>query len=843
MCLQGCKPRTEPPAIPLPQPATSTEKAQEQADWIQRLSPPAYRLVAKPFSPSLPYLFTHGRLVVLPEEALTLPGDYYAMSAVDRFGRLYHFDPDGHWTMDEGSPLPEPLPDAGWKVAWNSSLQALEILVTAPYLGREGLQILRYRDGTWWSTKQQAPPASSDGIALFSHHDERWKWLSKKAALENKTDAWDLEGSRWLPWLDASDGLSTSALEMRPKMETVLACFETIDGGYGLLTRDRELWLWQHDQWHRIVPFPTEGLLFAGYLPDREQNLFLWHGDGVGDDKILLAQLTPETLAEQLVPEPLTQTAFLKVNDSETGLATGWVPMKDSRTSRTLSAPAYALELETEYETISIPRRKIDFLELPPSLEDTVVEAAVFSPTLGGLVIPSRHSVGIDTASIRSLNAILPSSLATTATLPISPSLPKIDILRRHGRLWVIRGDEIEWISPSLELHPSVGYPRHISNPAGIQRKFAWKELSSGVIQYAYRQLDAGKMQWVRTPPLTLKQAPGVVDSRDEDSIFLSEPVFFGQPARLAILGWVGQLAQNTTSSDTETHIPQKGFTAWIDAFNPERWHFSSLPIAYSRELKLLASADDEEMAFYAIGAQQWSKQSGQWQAQSSNQVWRWSEGMGWSPLSLTGTAPDLESGFAIGHDPFSGYPLVLCASGLFGFDDVLWQRHDRFSSFPSSLQSQQYLLCTEAETGHILGGWFGQELQLGIWGRNHWIESQLQILGGIDDSWEEIASNTNNWLPRNDGTGWIVLNSPWLNAVRLDLDAELRSDDQKIAFEVQAFPIGQGKSEASEGRLHPWPQGWENLPTSPTATFYENKIPEWQSLSMDVNDTTTIRQ
>lgn len=723
----GCGRKPQPHPLPNP----SQRPAETVEDLEDLIQPASYWADCRPIEPTLAHLFTHGRIVILPAESVSLPPEDYAFSVVDRFGNCHEFDTNGRWRTDGGIPLPEPLPEGQWDAAWNPRSSSLEVLVTAPYHGSDALQILRRRGGQWaLAPLEDAPPAREDALRLYTF--KRLQWTV--AGGNGLDEAWTVEKDGWAAAL-ASDQTTTEALARRPGLDHAKFLCNAPGGGLGLIGDDGAAWLWRDGQWSHEGDLPTENLWVVRYLPDRKCVMAIWRA-GLRRDRIALLPFDRKTPLAQTPPQTLVQTATIRINDEDAGVwrRTGQLPANDpigARERGELLEPGdpaggpWAIAIEAEHDEIVIPAADIDLIEFPPALAKLSGRAAAFSPRLGGLVIPSRAMKTAPEPGRLPLEEALCDDRITT---PSGALLRPVDTIDRGGRFWVFRGDVIEWIQSPGDIHPMAGYPRTAFGDGEDSRSLAWIEPAPGLIEYEYVQRQSEKVQWIRSPRLTLHsmQAP---DWGEDAPLRTLPPVMTGDPCRIAIVGWRGRLGDRVEAGEKQergyAEAPQVGFMALTGALVPRDWTLLELPIPYAEGMKVLATRDGDGV--YLIGGRvaRFALNGGEsYYAMKPNEaLWRWEPGHPWQAVNTETFPPALTSDFAAAIDPHTGQLMTLNKHGFYGYLNGVWQRHTDAPAESLSDKPSFWTLLTHPDADQVVAMWDGRRGSgAAVWGGNHWI-------------------------------------------------------------------------------------------------------------------------
>lgn len=764
-----------------------------------------YRLDSQPFSPTLPYLFDQARLAVLPRESTAppppnLPADPYAFSAVDRFGRVYHFDIRGRWWMDKGDTLPEPLPPGQWDAAWNPKSGALELLVTAPWDGVQTVQLLRWSENHWSvADLAQAPPARGGAARLFQAAENRWLIAGGQAAVA-LGDGWATaitpENAKWVAW-----GAADSAKSSAPNLEQARTLIDTPAGsGPILLTRAGDLWIRQANAWKAAGNVKVENLSLALFDSTRQQILFIW-GRGRGQDQFLWQSLQQIENGSTSMPEIMTQTAQVRVNDRDEGLWKGWGRAHDEKDKigQILHklTPGFggtgepAIQLGALDREKIIRRTEIELLELPPTLDSLRFEAAATVPACGGIVVPSACGLGIETRR----EPFFPPAAWDAGTTSATQHM--IDIMEPTHRLWVFKEKGLDWIRPPYEIHPAIDYPNSYETIDGRRRCLAWTSPAPGLLRYEFREIHDKKVQWINSPPLTLRTIPQLAYT-EQDSITLCDPVIWGDPPELIAIGWCGRLGRRVTLDKTTpgltgeaySEVPDRGFMVRTSALEPSQWKVSALPIPFCQGAQLVAAPDRGSL--YLLGGkvftlQQYNKDK-LYVSHAQNDVWHW-DGENWNRIIPgEGTQPRMKATSQAVYDPSSRQLLTLTPRVLYGFEgDVwhcLWQCPKERGDWPGEVA-----LYVHPQSRTVLGAWFLRGVTLRVWKGTGWIPVQPIADAATSATARQpgpggpLPNIGDNLLPATQPDCFISLDADALNALRMDAPRDRSRDRLRGAW------------------------------------------------------------
>jgi hypothetical protein len=351
-----------------------------------------------------------------------------------------------------------------------------------------------------------------------------------------QAEGWTIEKDKWVRWGEAASGKSALG-------EARLL----IDGPEGsgpiLLTRAGALWVWKGKSWKAAGNVKTENLSLARYIPAAKQVLFVW-SRGRGQDQFLWQTVQQIENGSTSMPEILAQTGLVRVNDRDEGLWKGWGRLQsakdkigqtiDSLTPGFKGTGEPAVLIGAPDHDKTIPRSRILMLELPPTLDTVRFEAAAWIPALGGLVVPSVCGTGINTHH----DPFFPPEAWDGAT---SASQPLIDIIEHNYRLWVFKQKGLDWIKPPYETHPDIDYADSYETIDGRRRCLAWTQPETGMLRYDFHEFHDKKVQWINSPRLTLKSIPQLAYNPGDD-IHICDPVVWGDPAELIVVGWCGRM-------------------------------------------------------------------------------------------------------------------------------------------------------------------------------------------------------------------------------------------------------------------------------------------------------------
>ncbi|MCL5270364.1 MAG: hypothetical protein M1457_07420 [bacterium] len=803
--------------------------------------PAAYSLQSHPFSPTLAHLFDQGRIVVLPPAAIGDPPagastDAYAFSAVDRYGRVYHFDARASWWMADGQVLPEPLPDGQWSAAWNPASGALEVLVTSPYAGSNSIRLLRWRAGRWFEARTNLPPmARRDACRLFQPAAARWI-MAGGAADRPMSDAWSLDGAIWVAWggpphpaasgaavTQNPDGQPAASAGQRPDLgQATLLLDGPTTAGVGLLERDGRLWRIDGDDAKPLGRIDMDGLRLADYLPDRGQWLFVWQGGDLGRDRIML---TPAgaALAASTRPEPLDATGTVKINEEDEGVWKGWGRLRPGPAGTEqafhpgLDGPGEAaLQIAAEYGEANFPRGKIRMIELPPSLAGLRPDGAAWAAAMGGLVVPTSDGLGIN-ASGR--GDFIPPQAGDAATSPSAP----LFLIRRSARFWVFSGDMVQWVKPPFDLHPAIGYPE--SYQQGNQtRFFSWIYPQPGLLRYEYLERTEQKKQWISSPLLTIRSLPQIAWSGVSQTN-LCDPVVWGEPAEIVVIGWSGRLGQRLDIKnppegllgEAYTEVPTLGFMARIPALSPREWTVSELPVPYCMGARLIV--DPVRNSLYLVGGKIAVPRNVEGRRihflQSNAQVWEWN-GTQWNCIQPGGDDPRMKVTSNVAYDPVGHRLLTLTPRALYGFVTGDWQCLWERGKVKGEDWPDEVGLSIHPLSNMIVGSWFMPRPEFRVWLQDHWVSVQpagelAPPPGGLPSAVSApsaaggvLPDKSLNLVPAMEPDAFISIDTERLAAIRMDIDRPREADRLLGAHWLNLLPVNAAPDLKSQSVLPP---------------------------------------
>lgn len=785
-------------------------------------TPTEYMLDSQPFSPTLPYLFDGGRIVVLPAESLpkppeNSPAEGYAFSGLDRFGRLYHFDAIARWWMGEGQTLPDTLPMDNWDAVWNPAVKAVEALVTAPFNGEKTVQILRWREGRWTRLAVTAPPAARYGAyRLFSAASGHWIFASGQIAGKPAGEAWTFDGVAWKKWGvpaagPAPDLSQTAYLIDGPASE-----------GVALLTQPAgDIWIWKGGLWTHTSQVKMENLCLAQYVPAMGQVLFVW-ARGVGQDQFLwqpFKNLLKTNMAVE--PENLNQTAMVRINEEEEGVWKGWGRVRDEKDAqgqpKQVFEPGFkgkgepAIRLSGEYSDITFRRNEIKILEMPPSLKTVRTRATAYVPALGGLVVPSIAGLGLDAQR----QPFFPPEANEAVT---SATQPMIDVIERNYRFWIFKEKWLEFLKPPFEIHPAIDFPISYNMPDGRRRCLAWAFPDQGQLRYEFYEFHNQKVQWIHSPLLTLHTLPQLALTPG-DTVYACDPVVWGDPAEIIVIGWCGRLGHRVNfdkspegmSDEAFTQVPERGFMARISALTPEEWKVTPLDIPFCQGAQLMVAPAQNSL--YLLGGKMAeAKTIGDKNLSfmvSHPYVWHW-DGEGWRRIDPEGFEPRNKATSHISYDPVGRQLLSLTPRALYGFDSDKWHSLWQRDKVKGERWPDEVGLYVHPQSHLILGALFMPQPSLRVWKEERWIpvripqevEASLAETSATTQAGGALPNVSDNLVPSTEPDTFISLDAVGLSAIRMDAQRN-RSEDHLLPAHWLSFrPANQGTIKFSRSTL-----------------------------------------
>lgn len=776
--------------------ACGNERAQESSGLELKFEKPEsaepaveYRAVASPFSATLGRLFANGRMVVLPGYAAvggleSDPASGYAFSAIDGYGRLYHFYGSSKWVMGDVRPLDSELPPGGWSVAWNAQTRALEIMITAPREGRPRVALYRLMDRDWRLTPGEGTPNA--GVRAF-------------AALEPASGSWfflsdDRATSLTLARLDRSSWDEIPAPNGPAREQVRWFAAYPPAGGLVALTAPGELWLWAQGAWSKELDLPRGDYNAFHYDPGTAR-LVLVSGGGVGRNVVHSVRVSRgATVVENLGPS-VTPCDLLLVNDETQGVWNGLgrvaysvVAGEDEGSTTTLSTfipgtqgeGPLALAIETRQGGAYWEAAEIDSIEFAPQADSLLADRGAFVPSMGGYIeVSSKPSGTVKVASARFPFVERGESL-TTETLAIEA---RATMRLRHSRLWLFEGTEIEWALPYPEIHPDLNFRSvHARPKEGIYDLLAWTQPDEGLIQYQYTRQSPNKVQWASPPVLTLRSLPEANFALGE-RFWNLDPVILGETPEIMILGWVGHLRPDA-GTEGFVEVPNRGFFARASALAPDEWVSMPLPIPFTLDARLIADPLGEKIYFMG-GRRNVARQINGRSVlflEPNDEIWVW-EGESWEPVLAKGRAPDLGLSFAAAFDSHRSMVLVLSAEGLFSFDGAEWETLWSAAEGGEGFLASRPGLKIHPKTGEIVSVWTGLNPRIGVWSGTNWAWIEQEQIS------PHLKIESPDDLRPLLGGGWAIASSRVIRALRDLSSLELTPAEEDYAWEVRFEP------------------------------------------------------
>ncbi len=767
LVLAACRPHSDEP-----QPASANLIFwPEPAD-----SPASYRLDCQPFSPTLAHLADQGRLLVLPAAQVAAPPSWspirgYAMSAIDRYGRLYHFDTHGSWWMDDLHALPEPLPPAGWDAAWNERQSRIELLVTSPWRGGSHYQLI-VRQGNRWRPLDvsAAPPAQAGVKRVFL--PSPGAWLTAGGSSGSPAQPKSLENRLWRSWPapQPEDGPAPDLTRIRALPG------ETSRAGVLVLLDDGHLWQLQDGRWLDHKQVPAQGLLLARTISNPDRLLLVWSG-GLGRDRIGLIDLDPDTELDEQIHE-FSQIAQVRINEEESGDWIGWQG----------EGSELALRLATEAGEQPFRAADVKLIELPPRLSALRPEGAVWVPALGGLVVPAADGIGLD-------HRRLPFSPALTGDGEAPADAPLVDVIQRSFRFWVFRDDLVEFLKPPNEIHPDIGHLLTYQTPDHTRRSLSWIWPEPGVLRYEYRAASRQNEQWLTSWPLTLNEIP-LLDRSPDSRLHLCNVVVWGDPAQVVVVGWSGPLdkpipfprSSDAPAEEGYASVPTQGFMARINALAPEHWEVTPLPIPFCQGTRLIV--DSVRNHLYLVGGKQAVPREvdgREYQFMLSNDVvWQW-DGSQWRSIEPGEIDLRMKITTDLVFHNEAGLLLSLTPGHLYGFDSRNW--HELWRDTGKNDWPEQVGLYVHPLTGQTVGIWFNETPRAGVWSGRDWIPVEVPVEAheaGAFPAWRR------NLLPAMHRTSFISIDAADIAAIRMNANRDRQQDRNLAAWELTLVPAGE---------------------------------------------------
>ncbi|MCE5229136.1 hypothetical protein LLG95_06020 [bacterium] len=781
-------------AISACRPASKTDPAPVIDQNVSRFWPDAfgapsgYRLESMPFSPTLAHLFDNGRLVVIPAGRVGVPPSWsvahgYAMSAIDRYGRLYHFDEAGAWWMDSVGSLDQPLPEDGWDAAWNPVQGTLEILVTEPWAGSDRVQLL-WRSGNQWRRFEIPEPPPARMAMTRQMLADRGRWLIAGAG----TTPLVLNRRQWVVWPDDGGHAAGPSL-----WHTRRILGQALDGSVVIMLDDGAIWIRRAGAWRSVQKVSTAGLIVARCIPASDQLLLVWNGD-LARERIEVIPLEDGAKADAEA-HSFTQISQLRINEDETGDWVGWgrwrAKTPDAPTTAGTFTPglggigelAFKISGETDDEVYRA--RDVQLLELPPSLAGLRQDAAAYVPALGGLVIPTNEGLGLDHRRV-------PFSPAVTGQAdPTSSTAPTIDLIRRPYRFWVFRGDIVEFMKPAYEIHPAIGHPHSYRTPDGTYRSLSWIFPTNDTLRYEYHATTEQNEQWLPSDPLPLKGSP-LIDTSPGSQLYLCNPVVWGSPAQVVLVGWSGRLGElrqfgkriKGLQDEGYTEIPTHGFVARITAQQPARLEISPLPITFCQGARLVV--DSVKNRLYLVGgkhAVEAEVDGRVYHFMNANEdLWQW-DGQNWRRIVPVGKDAPMKITSDLSYHSGARLLLNLTPKSFDGFESNEWHQLWQKSAADETPWPDQIGLYVHPVTLQTLGIWFMDKPLARVWSGRDWIPVELpQGPSGL-------PSTRENLLPAMHGDTFISIDAERVAALRMNARRDRDLDRRLTACELHLIP------------------------------------------------------
>lgn len=752
----------------------------------------SFAVRAKPFSPTLGNLFANGRLVIIPNyasvagiEADNVEG--YAFSAVGGYGGIYHFFQSSKWAMADIEPLPVELPQDGWQVAWSNQNRALELIVTAPGDGRDAVTLYRLADRVWKNVPTQgAPHAAKKSFCVQEPNSGAWFFLGDDRM--TSTGLARLDGAAW-------DSLPAPSPEAPSDIREIIAYPPLV--GLALLTGQSEIWLWSQSVWSKELTLPPKKYTLFHYDPSMGR-IVVGAADGIGKTVIRSIRLERGQSAFEVEDPSVTVCDLVSVNDESEGVWNGLgrvntlpTATEDANSSGTVSSYTpgvkgkgkLALAIETRQGGASWAADEIDTIEFAPQLDSLYQDRGAFVPSMSGYV-----EVSSDPSSVEVVNDAKFPFLAHDDS--ITSELQTLDarstMRLRHSRFWRFEGEGIEWVAPYPEIHPDLDHMSLQPNPQdGSMDSLSWSYPEPGLFQYEYFRRSPAKVQWTRSPVLTLRLLPEASWQQGE-SFWMLDPVTIGSPPVMVQAGWVGNLVKDE-NGELYKEIPTRGFIARAAALSPDEWSSAVLPIPFGVGVRLLA--DPAQGDLYLLGGRVATKKStAQRQAFSMEpnpEVWL-SRGEGWERIETEGPAPKLDGSFAAVFDPFRQRIFVLSTEGLFSLREKRWTALWEPGGGGDPPFSGEPGLFVHPASGQLLAAWVGPQTALALWQEKGW--------GWIRDPLPTAIKSTNDIIPLAVGDSWAVADSELLSALRAPTKPHGSFAQQPYGWRLRFEPAGESK-------------------------------------------------
>ena len=275
---------------------------------------------------------------------------------------------------------------------------------------------------------------------------------------------------------------------------------------------------------------------------------------------------------------------------------------------------------------------------------------------------------------------------ATSAAQTVSR--PLIDVVEQNHRLWVFKEKMVRWIKTPYDIHPGIDYPDSYQTADGRRRCLSWAFPETGLFRYEFYEFHNQKVQWEQSPLLTLRTLPQLTLAPD-DSLFVCDPVVWGDPPEVIVIGWSGRLGKRISfdkspeglSSEAYPMVPERGFMARLSALTPDHWKVSSILIPYCIGAQLVVAPALDTV--YMLGGKVAVPTDYQGQKlyfmNSNTAVWRL-DGNDWQRIKIKeGVEPRNKATSQAAYDPQTRQLLTLTPRALYGFDSqawhCLWQR------------------------------------------------------------------------------------------------------------------------------------------------------------------------
>lgn len=685
----------------------------------------SYRAELEAFSPTLGRLFANGRMVILPGYA-PAPGldaslaTNYAFSAVDGFGRVYHFFQSSRWLMSNVRALAHELPSDGWRAAWNPAHRTLELLCTSSYAGGESASVLRLADDRWeLIPTEQAPKAAVDALSAFDPSSNSWFVISRGEG--TAAGLLRLNDRRWesIPSAVGPDFSQTRRLIAYPPQS-----------GLALLTATGEVWLWSQGNWSLEATLTPDDYSIFHFNPATGK-ILVGASKGIGRTKLWKVSLSRGSTQLDVQEKTVTRSDLVMINEETEGVWNGVGRIVGPQTEsdggdetfvpglRGLGDPGLSIEKPTGGAFWRAD--EIDTIEFPPQFDSFLPDRGEYVPALGGFVEVSDRPSGEETLTGVRFPFVAVADEMSTDVLALEP---RSTVRRRHSRFWVFEAEKVDWLKPFPETHPDLDFQYQRIHPQSkVQELLSWNYPEEGVLHYRYRRRAASNVQWEDSPPLTLRDLPGV-PWKPGDKFWMLDTVLSGEPASVVQAGWVGTLDRE--NPDQPRAVPAYGFLARTSALSPEDWTSQELPIQFTADCKLLSNPAGEEL--FLLGGRTAVKVGGgreaHFQMIPNQEIWRWSRGS-WERVDAEGTPqPSLDTPFAAAFDPISAQIFVLDRREFWTLQGSRWKRlGEGLGSAASTARSSLWI---HPLTGQILGGSLSDlSFSIAVWENAGWAAVQ----------------------------------------------------------------------------------------------------------------------